>query len=366
MSRILLAGWYGMQNSGDDALLAVSAWGARRFFKAVTLRATAAQIPLFPGSSALIPVQVPATRFKGENRLRLLWAAARSSGVIFGGGSVFHSTDDMKRMLELLRFSGPGPRAALGVSVGPFRDSRAEAVCTELLKRLDFVGLRDQESFEIVSSISPGVRHAKTFDLAPLLPRMIAVPGKAASLPRRGIGFALCDYERFVGRDAGLEAQRRDGILDLIERLDPDLVGEIVFIDFNGHACYGDRPVHQEIAARISPRFKVRHVPYTPDPGKVLEIIAGLRCIVAMRLHAAIFSFMARTPTLLLSYHNKCRGWASEIGLPGRYLHESVGFDAAVLAACVMDGLESSFETPNLSVDEAEDLSLLNWSWFGA
>ena len=366
MSRILLSGWYGMNNSGDDALLAVTAWGAHRFLNAVTLRATASLIPSFPGSDALIPILVPIARFKGENRLRHLGAALLSNGVIFGGGSVFHSADDMKRQIDLLRFSGSGPRAALGVSVGPFRDTNAERVCAHLLKRLDFVGLRDQESFDLVRSIVPGVRSEKTFDLAPLLARVIAETKKgSADKPRRGIGIALCDFERFTGGDIGKEFTRRANMVKMINQLDPELVGEIVFIDFNGNALYGDRDVHREIASKISPYFKIRHLPYSPDPGHVLETVAGLRVMIAMRLHAAIFGFMARTPTMLLSYHDKCKGWASQIGLPIRYFHDAADFDAATLAGCVTDGLQDSFEEPDMSFEKAEAMSLMNWSWLG-
>jgi hypothetical protein len=73
--------------------------------------------------------------------------------IVFGGGSIFHTARDLKRKIGLLKLSGKGPHYAVGVSLGPFRDRASEACCAELLKRLSFVGLRDQESVDIVQSM---------------------------------------------------------------------------------------------------------------------------------------------------------------------------------------------------------------------
>jgi|GEM_PF-3216203 len=50
MKNILISGYYGMNNTGDDALLAVTSWGGKRFLKADKIIVTAVQVPLFNGS----------------------------------------------------------------------------------------------------------------------------------------------------------------------------------------------------------------------------------------------------------------------------------------------------------------------------
>lgn len=356
-----------MENTGDNALLAVAAWGARRFLKADIVCATAAQVPEFRCSESIRPVFVPKVRFKGENRLRLYSNAILSGQIIFGGGSNFFSAEDMKKKINLIKLSGKGPHAAVGVSLGPFIDVKAERACAGLLNNLSYVGLRDKASMDIANSIAPRVFVEKTFDLSPLLPSSAGLDTEKPGFTsvRKGIGLALCNYERFTGGDVRREALRREKIIGLFEHLDPD-DGEIVFIDFNGHHYYGDKELHSDIVQKIGRRFKVRHLPYSPDPIAVLREVAGLRAIIAMRLHAAIFGYMTQTPTVMLSYHPKCLGWAAEIGMPSELVLDSSVFDVNQLVSIVKDVITGSADKPALQIKEAERLAMKNWEWTDA
>jgi len=104
---VLLAGYYGMRNSGDDALLAATAWGVRRYLRPRRIRATASRVPDIPGAQEIHPV-LTVSRVRGVNLLRTWFAALRSNQVLFGGGSVFHSMESLMRATWLLRLSGRG------------------------------------------------------------------------------------------------------------------------------------------------------------------------------------------------------------------------------------------------------------------
>jgi len=363
---VLLAGYYGMRNTGDDALFAATAWGVRHYLRPRRIWATAAGIPDIPGAQDIRPVLTPASRVRGVNLLRTWFAALRSGQVIFGGGSVFHSLESLMRATWLLKLSGKGPHVAMGVATGPFTSNKVERLCIKLLKRLHFVGVRDNRSYDFIRSVAPGVCCRRTFDLALLLP-CLSEPGLAplptGSPARRGLGLALCDYERYLGQDTAPEAVRRQRIKALLDHLDPSAVEELVLIDFNGHPVRGDAPIHAEIASHAARRFRIVHLPYHPNPLQVLRQIAGLRALVAMRLHAAVFGYMTATPTVFLSYHRKCDDWASEAGFPSGQLFDSVDFDPAPVAGVVTAALSGSFQSPTLSVAEAQRLAGENWAW---
>jgi polysaccharide pyruvyl transferase WcaK-like protein len=358
--RVLISGYYGVRNTGDDALLAVSAWGARRMFGCDTrLSATSHATPVFSGADAVRALFPACARFRGERRARLMLEALRAHTVLFGGGSVFHSASMLRQMDHLLRATGRGPHFAVGVSIGPFRTISDERYCARVLRRLAFIGVRDATSKAWADELAPSVPAKLTFDLGPLLP--LVEPSSAAHKDRRGIGIALCDYESFAGGDPKRELLRRARIAAALRRLDVPPEDEVVFIDFNGHATLGDRRVHTDIAALAGPRIRARHVTYCDAPRDVLEQVSRLRVIVAMRLHASIFAYVTGTPSLTLSYHPKCEGWASQVGMRPDLVHDSLAFDPAALADQIHAALQNNIPLPALPLAEAQERALGNF-----
>ncbi len=360
--RVFLCGYYGMHNTGDDALLAVSTWGIRRFLTPETTYVNLSQPPVFSGAEYLTPIYPPLNRFRGENTLRSYVTALRSETVLYGGGSLFHTSSGIRWYINQLRLAGKGPHYAVGVALGPFRTVEDERVCSELLKRFEYIGLRDQESFDIARAIAPNVKSEKTFDLAPLLPRAVGMNLDSVFKGKRaGIGFSLCDFERFSHGDISRDHIRRQKLKETLELIDPAIIDELVFIDFNGHPNFGDRGLHEELSSILDNRFKIRHVPYCPNPIVALREIASLRVVVAMRLHAAVFGYLAKTPTILLSYHPKCNRWSEDIGLNCKYVFDSVDFSPTQLINAITHLLERPEQMDLLSPHEAERMALKNW-----
>ncbi|AWJ93121.1 hypothetical protein Sp245p_25160 (plasmid) [Azospirillum baldaniorum] len=363
MTDTFLAGYYGMRNSGDDALLAVTIWGARHFLGAEKLVASGARLPVLPGLDGVRGLYRcgDETRDHGrlvrmERRLRSFLGGLASRRVIFGGGSVFHTHGDLRDKIMLMRGAGAQGHLALGVGIGPFRDSRAEKTCGELLKRLSFVGVRDEESLRIARSIAPEANVKKTFDLAPLLGSALDIAPPDPASERRGIGIALCKDELGSDRDQRIVERVAQAIL----RLPDGITDEVVLIDFNGHGLHGDAPLHSRLAERLQNLVPIRHLPYDPNPSNVMRTIGGLKAIVAMRLHAAVFGFLADTPTTLLSYHPKCDGWARDIGLPAKMVHDCEDLAPASLALSI-EGAVQGGARPRLSREMARDAAMLNW-----
>lgn len=365
MKNVMLCGYYGEMNTGDDALLAVAGWGVRNFLDASHIVASASRIPQISNKKLIKPIFPPQRCLRGEKLLRYFWHARRAQCIFSGGGSMFRSSLYMRLLTSLMTFARPGPHAAIGISIGPFRDAGAEKVCARLLDRLDFVGVRDQESLEIAHAIAPDARVRKTFDLALLLPQASgsSIERLQSETERKGTGFALCNWERFNGRDRLYEKARLDKIITAINALDPEDTGEIILIDFNGHPRFGDHGLNCELKNRISPRFKVRHVGYNSNPMQVLEQISRLKALVSMRLHASVFGYIADTPTLIISYQPKCIGWAEQIGMDKGYLMDSNDIDPEELTAKISELVTINKRTYSLDPVTAEKLALDNWTW---
>lgn len=367
MRRAILRGYYGWRNAGDDAFLAVCAWGARELLGCDRIASASHQVSMTYGARVR-PLYWDPYRYRGFWRLNR-WSERRAGRgadlVLFGGGSVFTRHDVIEVGLRAVAEAPSATCCAIGVSIGPFRDAATEAACARLLGRLAFVGVRDRVSLERGRALAPDTRIELTFDLAPLLARAAGAEVDAAGARgRHGLGIALCDLERFVGGDPARSAERVGRVAEAVRRCAArGLLDEVLLIDFNGHGELGDRAVHVTLADRIGAAVPVRHVPYASNPLAVMRGVAGLRGIVAMRLHAAVFAFCTRTPALVLGYHEKCSQWAEMIGAPAELVMDATSSGAEELAMGIGRLLEGTPPQPTLTPEEAEGRALGNWAW---
>lgn len=357
---VYLCGYYGMKNSGDDALLLASAWGVKQYFETQSM-AINSPIPLQLHDMGLQPsVLIKQQKFIGQNRLRQYRAAVNSSHIVFGGGSVLHSSRDINIFRHMMMMSGPGPHQAIGVGIGPFKDSRAEVACKKFLNECDFVGVRDQQSFEIAQAIAPDAAVSLTFDLAPILLEIPYQNNTIKTVPRRGIGVALCPNERFYG-DITAETNRLKALATSLHNTYRETGEPIYLIDFNGHKHFGDSQVHDELRALLSNEIPVFRINYDSNPLRLLSRLGGLRAVIGMRLHASVMAFLAKTPVLSLNYHSKCDGWCEQVGMNENYRIDSKKLDSDVLTHCLIDGLEHGFSPSSLSPQQALKLAKNNF-----
>lgn len=362
MRKILLSGYYGEYNTGDDVLLASSTWGCNQFLKSNEIVATSAHIPNFEKKLPVLPLYVEREKVKSENLIRLYYHALTSNIIVFGGGSVFHSTDKLTRDADLIDLSRGDCAIALGVSFGPFRDSGAELACKKFINKLSYIGVRDEDSFNIVKSLAPDLNIEKTFDLAPLFPfSQQDNTLNNHSSNRRGLAISLCHYERYIGLNTEIEKRRFEKILNVLNRLTLEDVEELIFIDFNGHRVFGDFDIHNEMIKRLNIQIPVSRIAYQHNPADVLNLISRCRGIVGMRLHSCIFGYMTETPTVILSYHPKCMGWANEIQANPGFTIDSTHFEEEQLYSSIMNILHNKYIPPILTLPNAQKLAMKNW-----
>lgn len=357
---VYLCGYYGMKNSGDDALLLASAWGAKQYFETQSMVINS-PVPLkIEGMGRQPSVLVQQEKFFGQNRLRQYRAAANSAHIVFGGGSVFHSSRDITVFRHMMMLAGSGPHRAIGVGLGPFKDSRAEVACKKFLNECDFVGVRDQQSFEVAQAIAPHAAVSLTFDLAPLLLEIPYHNNTLNTVPRRGIGVALCPNERFNG-NAMAETTRLKALAASLHSTYQATGEPIYLIDFNGHEDLGDSQVHDELRALLSHEIPVFRINYDSNPLRLLSRLGGFKAVIGMRLHASVMAFLVNTPVLSLNYHSKCDGWCEQIGMHKNYRIDAKVLDSDVLTQYLVDGLEHGFSPSSLSPQQSLSLAKHNF-----
>lgn len=298
-TRIQLAGFYGMDNFGDDLFVAIARYYRLRLWPTSTVRT-------FAPAARWYQRQGPAGKLA-----RLVCAALGAhwaDEVVLMGGSVLQRLSGTMR----LRARQGLITQALGVSVGPWADDRDQAEVTALLDACEQVVVRD------AMSVHRYPRALLGGDLAALTPRswLEAEPhGRVLICPSAAADPA--DVARFALRCAETLAETG---------------AEAVVCSLNSHPQLGDAEVAQLVARVCIDRgVPVDVCDYrTLGLEATLKLIAGARAVWTQRLHGAVVAYVAGVPYVLAGHHEKCRAFAQDtLGLRGLVAADGEGIHRA-------------------------------------
>lgn len=318
---ILFTGFYGHQNTGDDAFVEVASWGAERFWNKRNNRflSKSHNLPHTLQPSKGYPLTLSKTyRLQRELLLR------NTSYLISAGGSTFHrkmETSNLKIKALQLKESGKAIKiGGIGVSVGPFKSLSAEKSVERYLKNIDFLAVRDQTSYDYVSSLNLPYKPINSFDLAALLPEIYNFDEtQKTSGKKKIIGVSVCPYESLQNdMESKLEETRNIMVVDLIKQLDIEEDIHFKFYVINGNERIGDHTLTKDTIAKADPQsFEI--VQYSKNTQQVWESISECDFIISTRLHAAIFACFSNTPFMLNEYHRKCSDFLFNVGYEESY-----------------------------------------------
>lgn len=357
-----LVGYYGMKNSGDDALMYAAISAIKSSLSCenilVGLYGDYNRDTWSANTTQLKDNQA----FPGENRLVHYKASLQSDRIIFGGGSVFHSEKDINLKRHMMLLSNAKKSRAVGVGLGPFVNKAAEIACGKFLNECGYIGVRDNKSFHIAKRLAPNANVHKTFDLAPCL--VSSADYKLSQKKRKGIALTLCSVaiDSMGNTDEEKEQQRYDKLAALINRIYAFTKEPITLIDFNGHSQLGDWHINNNLIKRLNTEVKVTVKSYERDPILLLNSLSEFKTIISMRLHGSILGYLAKTPVFSINYHQKCKEWCDDIGMPYQYQSDLENVNSDQFISQIIEGYTLGFKRPLLSIDNALNQSLTNWS----
>jgi polysaccharide pyruvyl transferase WcaK-like protein len=354
-----LMGYYGMNNTGDDVLLYTSRWAIRHILgyqRHLVSSTSNISCPEFGDILAF-----PTAKFRGHHRLLHYRNALLSENIIFGGGSVLHSEKDIQFKRHLMTLTNGKSSRCVGVGIEKFESIKAEKSCAKFLSECSFIGVRDANSLEIAKAIAPTANVKLTFDLAPLL--LCHQSNRLVAIERKGVMFNFCQQavDAFGHTNVDNEHRRIKTAIEAIKKIWHQTHEDVYLFDFNGHPVFGDFHVHQQIIFGLPDYIPVVHIPYDPNPFRVLQRMAWFKVTVSMRLHSAIMSYLANTPSISIIYHKKCKSWCEQVGVPEQYQFDAVELCPKTLTDTLTKGLSIGFSLPTMKTDEAIKATLLNW-----
>ncbi|MBB5828355.1 polysaccharide pyruvyl transferase family protein [Micromonospora carbonacea] len=351
--RPLVVGYYGMENVGDNAFCVVMDWATRVYWGAEEpVFAAPPMVDLPPERTGMDP-RWYRSRGTADRAGWVLNKAAllrRSTMLVFGGGSVFREMGPLSEKKVFSLFSGVSghPMAAVGVSVGPFVSAASERRLLRVLRRVAFIGVRDIASAEVLERAGyPGVL-VPAGDLAGLLPEALGEPvpprrPRPTGRARLGVTLLGVDYE---AADADVR-RREDALVEGVRALVRAEPVDVTVFVFNTHPLHGDERVGERLRAAVAGHCDVRVVTARDGVRACWDEMKRCDLGLHMRLHGAVFAYLAGVPFTLVPYQRKCDDFLDEIGQPAALRTPAVPGDAAAVTR-TLTGLLTTEEVPEL------------------
>ena len=328
--KVGVVGYYGKFNTGDDAMAAVCLTELSRRMPQARLFVPSQPLALPEGVDVRWqPLARPwQPGFARERRL----CEGHCDALVFGGGSVFsdvkgtHALELRHRRIKTLRARGTRV-VALGVGLGPLTTKEGKSAARDLFQLFDAIVVRDEASLRLAADLE--LRNVSLgFDVAVLLEE-IGLPQPVATKPDHGdkktLGISICDYSQYVGRGSDADTLRLKKIVAGLRA--HDWAGwRLKLLVLNGHPRVGDLKVAARCQAALKNSVECELALYHPNPLQMLRHVDSCDAVISMRLHGAVYAYVAGRPFAVLSYHSKCEDFAEMVNLPKSQVIDSETF----------------------------------------
>jgi polysaccharide pyruvyl transferase WcaK-like protein len=343
LERVLISGYYGFDNMGDEAVLAGLLAGMRQIapeVQPVVLSACPETTRVVHGVECVPRAHVGA-----------VWQAMRSSaGLISGGGSLLQDVTSKRSVYYYLAIMvmaqlAKRPFCICGQGMGPLQSPMARRVTGRVLRGARSIWVRDHAAGKLVDALLTGSDKPDALDVdkqqsftitsvvreyrlqsssGRVIPLYIAAdPAFLLPVPDRDQVSRI--YQELVPRNAGagpvwLVAMRPWQHTQWQSHLVQALVNAAKTVD----ACLVFLALHpdqdQTLAERLYQDVQAQgvcsYVLAGLDLHQVRALLAGADMVIAMRLHALIMAVAAGVPGVAVSYDPKVTAFAQEMALP--------------------------------------------------
>jgi polysaccharide pyruvyl transferase CsaB len=299
MNKILISGYYGFANAGDEAMLTSIVDSLREEEPNLDITVISGN----PKMTAELHQVKAIPRF---DILSVMQAMAKADLLLSGGGSLLQDVTSTKSLFYYLSILAlaklMGKKVVLfAQGIGPINSSWARRLTGYICRKADLITVRDDGSLEELRAM--GLSKEKiiiTADAVFSLPTGQRELGQAIlqkyNLGQKPlIGFALRHWkgeERFsreFAQAAALLSQKYDA--------------QIVFIPLQ---FPNDETISEDVKKLMGDKAANAFVlPRSFNAQEYLAIVSNLQLLVGMRLHALVFAALNNVPFLGVSYDPK-------------------------------------------------------------
>lgn len=334
---IVISGYYGFGNSGDEAVLHAILQSLREQADAVGIRIRPVVLSIDPSATERMHGVRAVHRMKLRDMFRVL---KESDGLVSGGGSLLQDLTGMRTIpyylgvIKLAQWLGK-PTFIYAQGMGPIRNRMYYPMIRGVFRRCAYISMRDEESVQLLRDI--GLRDMR-IDVAadpvmglrlPAADDAGALSAGAADRSAAGGGPAECGGAAdspLIGVAAReWHHERRDlnqlaDALRLVMERRPN--ARLRFLPFHPPK---DEAAARYIMKRLGDEFaeRVSMCPGSDDPKRMFDEVGRCSLLIGMRLHSLIYAAALRIPMVGISYDPKIDYFLRRLQMPvaGSTLH---------------------------------------------
>ena len=321
MYNILISGYYGFDNIGDESIL-------RTLITSLREKIPDCRLTVLSHNPASTREKYGVEAVERMSPGAILRAVRRCDMLISGGGSLLQDVTSSKSIhyyLFIIRLAKLLGKKVFIYSqgIGPIDHAFNRRATARALKKADGIVVRDERSAKLLEQIGlPQERIVITADPVIRMKRPDRTVGREI-LARAGIkkdgrltvGWAI----REKNRDSTFVREITECIRWLRENYD----AESVLIPFHYEE---DREVCSVIAERTNGAAKCLSEKYLSED--MLSIIGNMDVLVGVRLHSMIYAAIMGVPIIGVSYDPKCTAFLNSVGLDSLSTRESFSAEA--------------------------------------
>jgi len=306
MSEIVISGYYGFGNAGDEAMLAA-------MIEVLTELASDIKITVISGNPEDTRSRHGVASVYRLNYPEIARVLSKSQLLISGGGSLLQDVTSERSLYYYLSIMMLAKKLGVPVmlyaqGIGPVRGRMARSVMRYIGNMVDLITVRDEGSQEELARLQvtkPPIHvtadpvlamHQVDKQVGRTILRKAGITG-AAPL----IGISVREW-----KDWG---HYKQVIVQVADELAIELGARIVFLPMQWPE---DVAVSKKIADRTRQGATVLTEEYTT--GELLSLVGNLDMLIGVRLHALIFAAVMHVPMVGISYDPKIERFLETLG----------------------------------------------------
>lgn len=301
MHKLLLAGYIGCGNLGDDAI-------ALGFMHAA--ESLGCDFMVLSGDPGATYNQYKVHSIPRRDMKAVDSAIEACDALVFPGGSIFQDVTSVRSVAYYAQLVKKAKKSGkkvllLGQGVGPLNRFFGKRLAAGAFRSADAITVRDPASMSAIKALGVNRPVKVTADCAFLLPKPTNMSGEDSA----SFGVGGMKTVGISTRPYGKRGEVPEVFGELCRLLYKAGYMPVLFsMDRNE-----DSPLIQDISA--SQGGKIPDIRKISSPIEIQARLARMEAVIAMRLHAGILAATVGVPPLMVSYDPKVDAFARQLGL---------------------------------------------------